>query len=152
MYDEMYDKIFIPKMTNDTPLFRSHYRTINVTRDVEPEISLFRFRSDDERFRSNEESYWNSIQVKETYGLLQKFRSEMRGFLSTEACVERSFQREGVIWSAKRNRMSATSVDDQLFVALNYPKLRLKESRERKTFGYTEKTSAKSCGNERWQA
>jgi hypothetical protein len=26
--------------------------------------------------------------------------------------------------------MSATSVDDQLFVALNYPKLRLKESRE----------------------
>jgi hypothetical protein len=44
--------------------------------------------------------------------------------------VERSFQREGVIWSAKRNRMSATSVDDQLFVALNYPKLRLKESRE----------------------
>jgi hypothetical protein len=32
----------------------SYYRTINVTRDVEP--SLFRFRSDDERFRSNEES------------------------------------------------------------------------------------------------
>jgi hypothetical protein len=81
------------KWTALQKLVGSYYRTINVTRDVEPEISLFRFRSDDERFRSNEESYWNSIQVKETYGLLQKFRSEMRGFLSTEACVERSFQR-----------------------------------------------------------
>jgi hypothetical protein len=43
------------KWTALQKLVCSYYRTINVTRDVEPEISLFRFRSDDERFRSNEE-------------------------------------------------------------------------------------------------
>jgi hypothetical protein len=129
------------KWTALQKLVCSYYRTINVTREVEPEISLFLFRSDDERFRSNQEVYWNF--KGQTHGLLQKFRSEMRSFLSTVACVERSFLREGVIWSAIRNRMSATSVDDQLFVALNYPKFGLKESREPQAFGYTKKTSAR---------
>lgn len=97
---------------------------LSVAGDVQSEIESFTFRPDPERMRSNTESYWQ--EAKQRFPKIARFRKDMHNTLVTEASVERSFQRQGDIWTPRRNRLAQDSIDDQLFIAFNYAQLRTK--------------------------
>jgi hypothetical protein len=100
-------------------LVHRYFLIIGVTLDLRAELDDFPFRPNSERLRSSEEGYWDTAKIR--FRNLARFRQAMRQLMLTEASVERSFQREGEIWTAKRNRLAEGSVEDQLFVAINYP-------------------------------
>jgi hypothetical protein len=105
-------------------LIRKYFETIGVTVEgLEEEFDTFAYRQDSERIQSDQEQYWE--RAVKRFPTIVKFRRELKSLVGTEASVERSFQREGEIWRAKRNRLSEAAVTDQLFVAINFPKLRL---------------------------
>jgi len=95
---------------------------------IEEELEDFLFRQDEDRARSAEPAYWEECRSR--FPLLARFRREVGTLLATEACVERSFQRQGDIWTARRNKLAATAMDDQMFIALNYVSLRTKVHEE----------------------
>jgi hypothetical protein len=102
---------------------RRYFRTVNFTiqGELDEEISKFNFRPDEARVKPN---YW-SEEGKQLV-LLSRFRKDIAQILCTEAACERSFAIEGDLWNKKRNRLSVSNVEDAVFVAMNFRKLRLK--------------------------
>ena len=102
------------------------------TGDIPAQMQRYCFRHTEEIRKSDTDSYWDSPSTKANFPTVAKFRADMMQILVTEASVERSFQRQGDIWSPRRNRLQPDAIDDSMFIAMNYAQFRLQKPKNPK--------------------